>query len=85
MAVLLAIGGNGSKRAYFSHSAGTAHGAPPLARVPHWPGHRMGQGIAVAGMVGHASCKVHPGADPCWQGQVLVALVRPRPWQPPEC
>ena len=28
-AVTLAIGGNGSKRAYFPHSAGTAHGAPP--------------------------------------------------------
>ena len=28
IAVTLAIGGNGSKMAYFSHSAGTAHGAP---------------------------------------------------------
>ena len=31
-AVTLAIGGNGSNIAYLSHSAGTAHGAPPLAR-----------------------------------------------------
>ena len=29
-AVILAIRENGSKMAYFSHSAGTAHGAPPM-------------------------------------------------------
>ena len=32
-AVPLAIGENGSKIAYFSHSAGTAHGAPPMAFI----------------------------------------------------
>ena len=50
-AVTLAIGENGSKIAYFSHSAGTAHGEPPKAVLSEQKGRGAGGCLILKGQV----------------------------------